>query len=194
MPSNYFFQNKSRITSNHAAGHFTPHNNMSSCGPCDAGRYAAARAYECLQCKAGFAAKDKAAVSCAACVAGKVAPVKGTVNCTECDAGNQHPPQTKRRLRVRRVFCDFHVLHTRQSPCPVGAEIECQISLSECPRVSPCASLRVVFVCLVLPLFLLLLSPPQACTSPSRAKQRAEAARRVPTALQGARAAARLAQ
>jgi len=71
-------------------GHFTPRNNMSSCGQCDAGKYAAARAFECVDCKAGFIAPTAATVSCSACPAGKVAPEKGSVNCTECNIGNDY--------------------------------------------------------------------------------------------------------
>jgi len=68
-------------------GHFTPHNNMSSCDKCDAGQYAAARAFQCLNCKAGFIAAKPATVSCSACPAGRIAPEAGTVNCTDCKTG-----------------------------------------------------------------------------------------------------------
>jgi len=69
-------------------GHFTPHNNMSSCGKCDAGRYAAARSFKCTSCKAGYVAPEAGTVACSACPAGKVAPEAGTVTCTDCKTGN----------------------------------------------------------------------------------------------------------
>ena len=73
----------------YSVGQYTPHNNMSSCGICDAGRYAAARSYKCALCKAGFVAPKKASVSCTACPAGQVAPEEGSTNCTDCNAGNE---------------------------------------------------------------------------------------------------------
>ena len=73
----------------YAIGHYTPHNNMSSCGICDVGRYAAARSYRCTLCRVGFVTPKKATVSCSACPAGRVAPDKGTVNCTDCRTGNE---------------------------------------------------------------------------------------------------------
>lgn len=68
-------------------GHYTPHNNMSSCVKCNAGQYAAARAYECVDCREGYMAPNTATVSCAACPPGKIAPRLGTVNCSDCRPG-----------------------------------------------------------------------------------------------------------
>jgi hypothetical protein len=68
-------------------GHFTPHNNMSTCGQCGAGRYAAARSRKCFSCKVGFVAPYKASVTCAACPPGKVAPEIESLNCTACKSG-----------------------------------------------------------------------------------------------------------
>ena len=116
-------------------GHFTPHNNMSSCGQCDAGKYAAARAFECMDCKAGFFAPAAATVSCSACPAGKVAPEKSTVNCTDCNIGNGYKCVTSSFESSHDILIKFHLLAIRNC-FPICVNLSILLLLQVCSNQS----------------------------------------------------------